>query len=181
MEPELKPTVSPDLVRPLRKRLARWGDGERARLESIYYDTADTLLLHHGMSLLVRKNGRQRVQTIKTNGGRGAVHRRGEWEIPTRRNSPVVSRFGRTPLARLLARHPGAKLLPLFRTTVSRTTWKVESNDATIEVALDQGYVRSQSDSAAMALCELELELKAGDLRALPAFALELQRSLGER
>src|SRR5262245_58520131 len=109
------------------------------------------------MSLRMRKDGRQRVQTLKTNGDGGPVHRRGEWETPTRCKSPSVARFGKTPLARLLLQHPAAKLRPLFCTTLDRTTWKVESTDATIEVALDQGYVRSRSDNAMMALCELEL------------------------
>ena len=39
--------------------------GAFRRLETVYYDTPELLLFHHGMSLRVRRSGKHFIQTLK--------------------------------------------------------------------------------------------------------------------
>src|SRR5215470_7932035 len=98
METELKLALVPELVRPLRRLLAEKGTAARSRLRSTYYDTRDTLLLRHRMSLRLRSDGVNWVQTLKTRGAGGALARRGEWEIGAPRGRLMPKLFDDTPL-----------------------------------------------------------------------------------
>ncbi len=85
LEVELKLDVAPDdldkiLAHPLLRTEA--ADTTRTkRLHSTYFDTPDHALREAGISLRIRRNGSQRIQTIKTaQAADGVALARNEWE-----------------------------------------------------------------------------------------------------
>jgi inorganic triphosphatase YgiF len=70
-----------------------------------------------------------------------------------------------------------AALLPCFTTEFNRTLWQVSGADGSrIEVALDQGHVHSAGKTSP--ICELELELLAGQPAALFDLAQHIAASV---
>jgi len=135
-------------------------------LHTRYFDTPDFALSAQGIALRVRRVGRRWLQTLKTEGVRsGGLSQRAEYEMAITRGTPDWSRFP----AEALARVPEAlrvQLVPVFETDFSRTTWQLKGqHGAAIEVALDVGEVRA--GSRRQPICEIELELKAGQPDAL--------------
>jgi triphosphatase len=65
-------------------------------------------------------------------------------------------------------------LKPVFETRVKRRVYPVRKQDSEIELTLDKGTVEAAGQSSP--LCEIELELKRGDVADL----FELARALGE-
>jgi inorganic triphosphatase YgiF len=175
IEVELKLAVAAGDLPRLRRRLERLGPARRMRLETIYYDTPDGLLAAHGFALRLRRVGERWIQTLKSETEAAALARRGEWEWPLPQARLDRTRLADTPLAALLASHPRARLVGLFRTRFARDTWIVEEDGACIELALDQGEIRAGERSEAIR--ELELELKSGAAAALPALALRIARA----
>ncbi len=169
-EVELKlALVARDLPR-LRKRLARFGDGVSVEVDNVYLDTDERLLRANRMALRLRRIGRRWVQTLKTESAAGALSTRGEWELPAPRGRLDTARFAQTPLAALLRAHPGARLVPAFRTRFRRTLWTAAAG--AIEIALDEGEIIAGERRAP--ILELELELKSGEVDALYRLALDL-------
>jgi inorganic triphosphatase YgiF len=68
------------------------------------------------------------------------------------------------------------KLKPVFETVVQRTTIPVESCGSRIEIAVDQGNIRTAGRCAPIR--EIELELKAGDPAAFGALVRYLSRKM---
>jgi inorganic triphosphatase YgiF len=174
-EVELKLAVAASGLPRLRRGLDRFGPPLRTHVETIYYDTRDDLLAANGFALRLRRIGRRWVQTLKSEADAAALARRGEWEWPLAQ--PVVdrARLAGTPLARLLAAHPRARLVERFRTRFVRHVWTVEEDGNRVELALDEGEIHAGGRSEAIR--ELELELKAGRAQALPALALRIARA----
>ena len=152
-------------------------------LHNIYFDTPDLVLRQQRIALRLRRVGEeadpQWLQTLKTAGrADSALSQRGEWEtaVPDARLSLKALR--KTPWAGIDA--DGAvfrALRPIFETNFERTTWLVRRRDASvIEVALDIGQVRAGERTAP--LCELELELKAGNPQALFDVAQQIAASI---
>jgi len=154
--------------------------GAALTLRNLYYDTADGRLNRERMALRVRQANGQCIQTLKTKGRvQGGVAHRQEWEWQI--DSPVL-RFdllADTPLA-----DHGAleQLQPCFETCFERRVIDLEfsgeagDNSATIECALDQGEIIA--GDRAQPLCELELELKGGEARALSVVACGLAQEV---
>lgn len=149
------------------------------RLRATYFDTADHALRAHGAALRVRREGRAWVQCFKGAGSyAGGLHRRDEHEALVEKAKvdasklPIEGPWGELLRSKLDHRH----LEPLFTTDVHRKRMIVHGeNGAEIEVALDQGAVRCGRKRRQ--LCELELELRAGD----PVEIFRLARSFLER
>lgn len=152
----------------------RFGPGRSQRLVSTYFDTKDLTLREAGLSLRIRQGDGGLVQTLKARaGGHGGVFARGEWEQPVASDHPDLS-LAPGPLDRLL--HDATvkeDLNPAFQTVIERTTWDVQADGAAAELALDLGVVRTEDRCAP--ICELELELKAGDPARLMALAKSLE------
>lgn len=141
--------------------------GERHRLESIYFDTHDGRLAAGGLSLRIRSNGRERIQTVKSGGGAGAgLFERAEWEQPVEDDIPVIGADG--PVAAALGGDTGG-IERRFAVAVTRDTWLVDEGGSTIELAMDRGVANADGHSAPF--FEVELELKAGKAEALFALA----------
>ncbi|RKZ37049.1 MAG: hypothetical protein DRQ49_16895 [Gammaproteobacteria bacterium] len=148
-------------------------------LYNTYFDTPNHDLLQHGVGLRVRRIGDKRLQTMKTAGTvLGGLHQRQEWEMEISGNTPDYSQFPKGALpAWCSSKKNRKKIEALFTTDFTRTTWDLSLNDGSkIEVALDQGEIKTKT--ASIPLNEVELELKAGSPNVLYKVALTLQKTL---
>lgn len=135
-----------------------------------YFDTPDRMLAKDGISLRVRRHGRQYIQTLKLpTTGRGAFARE-EWEWPVPSNRPEPELLSETPLATRLRELDS--LQPVFVTDVRRSVRSIQQDGATIELSLDHGSIRA--GAATEPVHELELELKAGQPEPLYRLAAAL-------
>ncbi len=176
-EIELKLDLSPEVA----EMFAQWPslptESQTAALHATYFDTPDHQLGKRGMSLRIRRSGRRRVQTVKADGRDGAgLFARNEWEMPVRGATPVLD--DRTPVAALLGASV-ADVGQLFTVDVQRRTWIVTQDGATIELVLDRGAVLAVGRE--QAICEIELELKAGEPAALFALARRIDADIALR
>ncbi|WP_041432407.1 CYTH and CHAD domain-containing protein [Thiobacillus denitrificans] len=189
LEIELKLALPPGQVEAFRKKMARRRAGRGTRsapqqqaLVTRYFDTPDFDLAARGVALRVRQAGAVWLQTLKTaSASHGGLSRRVEFEMPLDGDALDWARF--PPEARdYVPEALRAQVRPLFETGFERTTWQVASdNGDRIEVALDLGTIRTLEAPAlegevgerTLPLCEIELELKAGEPDALFVLALE--------
>jgi adenylate cyclase len=149
-------------------------------LDNTYYDTPELDLRQRRIALRIRRQGRQRLQTIK--GGSGdndpsGLSIRSEWETPFR-GSFDFSAIDRADIREWLMQPAIAEHIgPLFRTRFRRITWTFPLPDGgEILLAFDRGEVISGSREDPISEVELELA-GSGDIGALQAMAAEL----GER
>lgn len=173
VEIELKLALPPQQAAAFLKRMARRRRTPvQQALITRYFDTPDFDLSAQGVALRVRRVGRRWLQTLKTEGERrGGLSQRAEFEMPVARSMPDWSRFPAEALA-LVPEALRAQLVPVFETRFDRTAWLLTGRGgAQIEVALDVGEVRAGKNS--QPICEIELELKAGQPDVLFALALE--------
>src|SRR5687767_7757533 len=85
-------------------------------LVSVYYDTESRKLRKRGLTLRVRRIGRHYVQTVKQEGGAGALMERGEWEHDIASAKPNLKLARRDGLKSIVKKKLQAKLKPLFET-----------------------------------------------------------------
>ncbi len=153
------------------------------RLHNVYYDSPEQNLRQQRVALRIRRKGSetkpQWLQTLKIGGaGDSALSKRGEWEVPVPSAALVLDVLEATPWERI---DPDGSLFqalgPCFVTTFDRTTWLVRRRDGSVvEVALDIGQVTAGDKSAP--ICELELELLAGQPQALFDIARQIASSI---
>lgn len=167
-EIELKFLIPPEAAETILGALD--GEGAVRQLDATYYDTADHMLRRAGFGLRVRDGEGGRKQTLKS-ASAGGVFSRGEWEEKIAGPAPDRHALARTPVAEMLAE---ATLSPVFTTRVERVIRMVRSGETLIEVALDRGQLSAGDRHATV--CELELELKAGQPQALFDLARTLAR-----
>lgn len=140
------------------------------QLRAVYYDTPKHALAQAGLSLRIRAAGDERIQTIKADGaGSAGLFLRSEWEMPVEAGTPILD--DTTPVKALLGDRL-RKVAPQFEVNVERRTWVLHHDDAEIELVLDRGEVLFGDRRDA--ICEIELELKAGEPAALFALARQL-------
>lgn len=147
------------------------------RLRALYFDTADRRLAGAGFTLRLRREGRQWVQALK--GGRDSLLSRQEHEVARGAGAAVpvpdlACHAGTREHAALLAALDGDGSVdlapaPAFEIQVLRIHRRVRHEGATIELAFDEGWIRSGPAKAPV--CELELELKSGCAGALIGLA----------
>lgn len=141
-------------------------------LHNLYYDTPELLLHQQRVALRLRRLGNAAkpkwLQTLKTVGcGVSALSQRGEWETPVHGAALSFNLLKDTPWSEI---DPDgavfAALAPAFETNFDRTSWLLSWRDGSVvEVALDIGQIVAGAKHSA--ICELELELKAGPVTAL--------------
>lgn len=177
---ELKFEVSPTNLDGVEAAILE-GRVNRQRLQAIYFDTDDGALCAHGLVLRLRKEGRRWVQTAKGPTARlldrlehnVAVPLQSSGKVPV----PDLARHAGTPVGKAIRKALGlkasnnhSKLSQQYGTDIRRITRQIAWGRSVVEVALDQGRVFSENHS--QAICELEVELKAG----APADAVALAR-----
>jgi inorganic triphosphatase YgiF len=163
----------PALTRAL-DTMAKQGNTTTLSLISTYYDTPDLQLRRHNMTLRVREQAGQYIQTAKAGELMGPdLVARGEWEdiIAGDRldlNAPETGRL-------LKGKVKEGQLRPLFKTIFGRTVIELEPRQSTrVEAAIDEGEIRGIDGNAVEPFSEIELELKSGDRAALYEVALQL-------
>ena len=176
-EIELKLAAIPSDLPALKRALETMGkrcSTAVSPLTSIYYNSSDLKLRQHNLTLRVREQDGQHVQTVKAGDLMGAdlVSRR-EWEDIVTGDQPDLDapKAGR----RLKGKVKKGELRPLFTTIVRRTVIELEQQPSTrIEAAIDEGEVRGIGGKAVEPLSEVELELKGGERAAIYEVALRL-------
>lgn len=184
MEIEFKFCIPAGRLKAVEAALRR-GAVVRTRLQARYFDTADQRLVADGMVLRLRKEGRRWVQTVKA-AGDNALHRlEHNVDLGTGAAAPAIdpARHAGTPvgerLARLLQAADGGAVPLVERqsTDIVRLTRDLRVSGpagAVVEMALDVGKVVAHAGTPAQRaspVCELELELKSGDVQGLVALA----------
>jgi inorganic triphosphatase YgiF len=174
LETELKFEVDAAGAKALGEHLSLSDLGQARKLRAVYYDTPETDLRDHGLSLRVRDDGKRRIQTIKKSSPGGNGFHREEWESVLDGGagfSPDLDAAARTPLGKFLSRRELGFMRPVFEVEVKRVTRTVEVDGAIIEIALDRGCARAEDRRSPIG--EVELELKSGPPSALFALARE--------
>ena len=167
-EIELKLEVGPGSAQAL-SALDIWQGHTRQTLNATYFDTTSLALNKAGLSLRLR----QGIQTLKAKKAQGmGLFDRGEWEAPAPDGALDLDAFKGTPLDGLTLK-PGA-LLPIIQVDVDRSAIVTDWQQSRIELSLDRGTVWADSHQAP--LCELELELIAGQ----PSDLFDLAMALGQ-
>ena len=174
-ELELKFQVPAQALKSLQAELARHG-ARTERMVARYFDTADGALAQSGLSLRLRREGRRWVQTLKAEGA-SVVHRL-EHNVPLRvaagsRPELDLARHdgdeAGAALRRALADADAGSVVERYGSDVSRRFCDLQTPTGVVEAALDLGAIKAGDHEAAV--CELELEHKAGDTDALFAVA----------
>lgn len=135
----------------------------RTRLISTFYDTPSYSLQRSAIVFRVRKNGRERVQSVKMNtAGPGSLTQRIEFESPIQSDHPNLMQVEDSGVRRLIEKRRGHEdLIPVFTADVVRETWLFRLGRSQIECAIDCGSVIANGKRALIS--EVELELKSGE------------------
>lgn len=174
-EVELKLEVEPEaldkiLAHPLFQ--AQSCDGPVTNtLHSTYFDTPDQALRHAGISFRIRRNGDQRIQTIKAaQSPDGVAVSRSEWEHEVQSDEPDYTLAEETALKPFLELR--GTIQPAFNVVAERTACRLSYGRSIIEAAADRGKVEGRERTFPFG--ELELELKEGTPADLFGLAQEL-------
>jgi inorganic triphosphatase YgiF len=162
-EIELKFEVPDEALPTLGEHPALAVPAQVSRLRSIYFDTPRRDLRLACLGLRVRQGEGRLVQNLKWE-KHFAHFTRHEWETEVRSDRPDPEALVGTPADDVLD-SGGESLEPVFTTTVERTRRLWTRDDDVVEVSLDRGEITSGVRREPIQ--ELELELKAGDPRAL--------------
>jgi triphosphatase len=183
-EIEIKLSLEPEFARRLWDVLARHQHGKPAsrRLFSAYYDTPDRRLQSGGVVLRLRREGNRWIQAVKSAGiAAGGLHQRAEHETEVPAQLPSFPAMIDAGFGKLVADKQTREALQVaFTTEVTRSSTLIRPRAGTIiEVSLDRGAIAAGERRDA--ICEVELELKAGETDALFDLALEIARGLPAR
>jgi triphosphatase len=169
-ETELKFLVPPAARAAIATELARGlVTHHRKSLMALYLDTADRRLARAGLAWRLRREGRRWIQTLKA-GGANALERF-EHQVPRPSATADAAEHAGTPagdqLIALLrqARIDGSEHAVRFSTEVRRTTRRIRTRGAVVEVALDKG--RLVAGDASQRILEIEFELVSGSSGAM--------------
>jgi len=177
----LDPKRLPDLTRWDRLRQLSVGPPLRRELRAIYYDTEKLTLRRRGYALRVRGDGECWMQTLECAadrpsmiGAREACESRVSDARPSLES--ICDAAVRDRLRKWTEKRP---LIVVFETRVLRATRRLELGGTSGLLEIDVGEIRA--GSAALPICELELEHEGGDAAELLALAIELNDSIGLR
>ena len=174
MEIELKFQLPASKKKSVLSLLNKQG-AQKIRLQAKYFDTPDRLLAKHYVAIRLRQEGEHWVQTFKAASKNhlqrieediylGKCESEPSLDLSHYKNNQTVQNvlreiFGDTP--------PTLELQ--FETDVQRKFHVFEFGHSHIEVCLDEGEIRTATDTAK--LCEVEFELKQGSAQDLILFA----------
>ncbi len=144
-------------------------------LLNAYFETPDQWFRRHDCGLRTRLKAGRYEQTIKLAGQQqGAAHIRPEYNVPCDSVWPVLANFpAEIWPADTQVEVLQAQLQEMFRTDFIRQAYQLMLPDGSqVEAVLDSGAV--MAGGASSAICEIELELVAGE----PACLFALARAL---
>ncbi|CAN0245602.1 unnamed protein product, partial [Phaeothamnion confervicola] len=181
-EVELKFLVPADARAAVAAEMARGSTTlQRIALAARYLDTEDRRLARQGIAWRLRREGRRWIQTLKAPGANPLE--RFEHEVVRPDASHDASEHAGTPIGdRLIAvlrraRADGVEPGVRFQTEIRRTTRRVRTQGAVVEVAFDEG--RLLSAGAAQRVREIEFELISGSASAMLALAERWRKRFG--
>ena len=150
----------------------------RTTLAASYLDTPDRRLARAGIAWRVRREGRRWVQTLKAKGSNPLE--RFEHEVILADPTFDAGLHAGTPAGEQLLRElrkagaDGADVGVRFQTSVRRTSRRLRTRGAVVEVAFDEG--RLVADTREVRIREVEFELVSGSPVAMVALAQRWQR-----
>ena len=171
----LPPEQQPAFARKVEKLFPRASKPQMQELVSIYYDTPALDLAQRSMGLRLRKQGDAWMQTLKFGQtGSGGLNQRIELEHPVASQALDLQAIDHASTRDfLLDERIAAHLQPVFTTRIQRTQWDIPHKKGhVVELALDVGSIETESHT--LAVSEVEIELKEGDIRAVFAIGLKL-------
>lgn len=145
------------------------------RLRNLYFDTEDRVLDGEALALRVRQVGTRFVQSVKRRREPVAglfVREESEAQLPGPDPDPALI-ADPALAARVRALCGERPLVPIVETEFTRVARSLSFEGARIEAAFDVGETRASVGS--FPISQLELELKAGDPRALYRLAIGLR------
>lgn len=148
-----------------------------------YYETKDRSLLEFSASIRVREiRDGDFVHTVKIGGtSRDGLHQRYEWNLETTEDEFDAETFALHAisdgdpaeiLTAVLDSISGKELIPICRTSFERTLSLAGFGDSLLEVCFDFGTLYAKNEQEK--LCELEIELKQGDVRDVLSLGEEI-------
>lgn len=175
LDPQNVPTLETWLNNQEAQLLAR----ETVELGNSYYDTPEQFFASEQMGLRVRSQNHQFEITLKTKGEIvGGLHIRPEYNLPLSSPKPdfavLVEKF-QLPFEN--AAEINHCLQATFSTDFTRQTWLLKVGVSEIEVALDQGVIKNTYGEEA--ICELEFEIKKGELADLFVLVEQMPKTDG--
>jgi inorganic triphosphatase YgiF len=177
-ETELKLSLSLESVQMLLRHPLLTATPTQQHLYNTYFDTDDLALTRQKVAVRERRVNDQTLLTVKTAGqSAGGLSQRHEWEAPTEPGAfDFQSLMDDPALADSLTALTN-ELVPVFTTDFERLTWRIAIGHSDIEVALDRGAIRvdRHGQQASTPICEVELELKSGDIAALNTLSQRLR------
>jgi triphosphatase len=130
-------------------------------LDSVYFDSDEGFLRHHGLTLRVRHIEDKRIQTIKSAEHGVGLFERSEWEQAIEGDLPDLSNVQDTALGQILTEEVRRALKPVFETKIERTAYHLNGEGTDIVMAIDEGQILATDSSQPVS--EIELELKHGN------------------
>lgn len=139
-------------------------------LGNTYFDTPELFFAKEQMGLRVRSKNNQHEITLKMKGEiMGGLHIRPEYNLDLPDNRPDFKRLVSTYNLQIEnSDFIAENLQPTFSTDFVRQKWLIQFENSEIEVALDQGLIKNPYGEDT--ICEVEFELKQGDLSTLLKF-----------
>lgn len=144
-------------------------------LKALYFDTVGRHLARQKTALRLRLENDQWIQTLKIASSETLLTR---IELNHPRPSPNLdlSVYAGTSAESLIA-HLSEPLTVSYETHVSRLMRSIRTPLGVVEIAYDRGFVRA--GALDLPICEVELELKLGEIAALFSLANQWQRDHG--
>lgn len=146
-----------------------------------YFDTTDMRLAGAGVALRLRTDGDQYIQTFKyAANGTAGLSVRNEWDWYLNRPALDTDLLDECCWPDTLKDVDRTSLRPVFSTDFHRTRatvcWMRQGVKVEVEAAIDEG--RIESEAGGLSICELEIELRKGPMKAVMELALELAQDI---
>lgn len=150
---------------------------QKQSLTNTYFDTPSGHLADAKVAVRLRRLGERVLQTVKTAGhGSGGLSSRQEWEWQVPEHTLDHTALANLPPFQGSLANQIAQLRPTLSTDFIRRSCLLVWQGSHVELVLDEGEIVCGTSRAP--ICEIELELKAGDPQALWSLAGELANSV---
>lgn len=147
--------------------------GVEFSMETTYYDTPSGALSARHYTLRRRLENGQSVCTLKTPAGTA----RNEWELACDSIEDATQKLPGLGCPEDFAQLVQEGIIPICGAKFIRIAKTVTTPECTVEIALDQGVLTGGGRE--IPLCEVEVELKSGDVRFCDLFAKTLAHRFG--
>ena len=147
--------------------------GTKISMETTYFDTPTGQLSARHYTLRRRLENEESVCTLKTPAG----YARSEYEVRCEEIGEAVRQFPAMGCPEDFAQLVQEGIIPICGAKFTRIAKTVVMPEGTVEIALDKGILLGGGRE--IPLCEVEVELKDGDVRFCDLFAKTLAARFG--